>query len=554
MSVYSYHTFILPFIWKSNNSKPVEEEYAKFKKNFDQNPNWRGTNLEGEFKLSYEEVYSTKDDMLSLYKEYQYFHPYVRKAIYGYEDEIVSNYVFRPELIRNKAEYHIVKKEKYYKLMLNAIRLKIYNTGVALFIMECENHGIDGNGDPQNSLNAVKDINDYGRRITIPFIDPNYAICADKLWVQFENSRYEEDFLATMKSVKGEQDLLTRVSLTNICEVIKGFLEEGSEYSFSSRQALDEKSFFVYPALDDRMFVACMVSDEEKTQSMLRVSEVGDQRRYAYEQNEDIQKELYELVFVDPAGDCTMQEYSMRAQYLEERLYKRWFDYNSIYSITNQSMIMLSSASETNCPFLIDNFLTQYVQMACLGLAQRASLVKFKYEVSQLSAVLSRKKIEDDNIKVIMGLQKRYVAYQSQLSFDEVSPQEQGIEMYQLLKNALYIEKESETVKGQIEDLYETANTSLNYELSNVANVFLPLTVFLSICGFVFDHIALEDMEYENLLAYLNSQSSVTLKGIMTLFFGLIPILIGGLVVFLTYRIFRFIILKENILRKGIKK
>ena len=80
----------------------------------------------------------------------QYFNCSCLKAIYGFKlDEendlrIVNNYKFKPELIRNRAELciQVVKKDNIveYKLLLNAIRLKVFNTNIAIMIFEAENH------------------------------------------------------------------------------------------------------------------------------------------------------------------------------------------------------------------------------------------------------------------------------------------------------------------------------------------------------------------------------------------------------------------------------
>jgi len=180
-SIYSYHTFVLPFTWEMNKVES-KQEYKELKKVFDSNPFWMRTDLEdfSNYKgISSKPDVKTFDDIKGFYKEYQYFYPHVRKALYGGKDDICTNYLFEPSW--KNGEYHIIKGEKHYMLNINAIRVKVYNTGVALFIMECENRGKDGNGNDQTSISAVKDINDYGRRITLPFIDTQSSVCADRL-------------------------------------------------------------------------------------------------------------------------------------------------------------------------------------------------------------------------------------------------------------------------------------------------------------------------------------------------------------------------------------
>ena len=190
--VYGYHTFILPFTWEIPGVNQ-NDEYEKLKKVFDENNFWKNTDLKDRYDILSKADNVSFDDVRCFYKEYQYFFPYVRKAIYGGEDDICANYKF--EATSNNGTYHIFKGDKHYKLHINAIRVRLLNTGIGLFIMECENHGIDGNSNSQTSIEALKNINDYGRRITLPFITKGFWITADKLMVDIPGiGSFEDDF------------------------------------------------------------------------------------------------------------------------------------------------------------------------------------------------------------------------------------------------------------------------------------------------------------------------------------------------------------------------
>ena len=211
--VYSYHTFILPFIWEGEASKRISMK--KFVGIFENNPNWQDTNLNDENRFPDFELRSDGTDELLFYKEHQYFHPYVRRAIYGTEPTLVRNFSFMPVNVNNKGKYYI-EKSKYcksvnrivtrkYMLMLNGIKLKIFNTGVALFIVECENHGVDAEGKSQASIEDVKNINDFGRRISLPFVPTEYktaSCCADKLTVEIPGvATFEDDYGSFIQSI-----------------------------------------------------------------------------------------------------------------------------------------------------------------------------------------------------------------------------------------------------------------------------------------------------------------------------------------------------------------
>ena len=98
---------------------------------------------------------------------------------------------------------------------------------------------------------------------------------------------------------------------------------------------------------------------------------------------------------------------------------------------------------------LIAAFLTQYVEMATLVLAQRTSLLSFEYMISEYAHGRSYN-VED--------IHKRYILFQSQILLNEVTSQQQGLELYDLLKQNLMIEKEQSEIKEQIEGLFEHRN------------------------------------------------------------------------------------------------
>ena len=88
------------------------------------------------------------------YKQYHYFNPAARNAIYAHEEansEIVWNYTYdmseaQEDWLRtrktadNKAEYVIKHGETEYHLKVNCIRLKLFNTGIGIILFELENY------------------------------------------------------------------------------------------------------------------------------------------------------------------------------------------------------------------------------------------------------------------------------------------------------------------------------------------------------------------------------------------------------------------------------
>lgn len=486
MSVCSYHTFILPFIWEGSSC--VRHTMQDFVTCFSCNPNWECTDVRNEYRLENTPELVSADDLLTFFKEHQYFHPYVRKAIFGYDPSIETNYSFIPGKIRNHGHYYIEKNNRKFDLLINGIKLKIFNTGVALFILECENHGIDADGMPQTSMNDIKQMNDYGRRISLPFIPSteweHTSLCADKLTISIDGlPLFESDFLGFIRNLnknRSSAQQLAQISLTHMCDIIKDILGFGGTIRFTSQRCEEKDQFYIYPALDDRMFVLCAAVNEEQANQFRAFCQNGFED--PYDQKDEVSMRLYEFVFVDPGdGQCTCRSKAMRKELLEKHVYLRWIDYGTLYSIANQSfMMLLNTASES---YLFESFLTQYVRMACICLVQRATLIHFQRLASSLSAHIEErgKSINHKTILQLMNLQERFVAYQSQLYFTEVSPQEQAIELYKMLQDSFYIERETVSLYERINSLEDAANTNLDFGFNRIALIFTLVSFVLAV-------------------------------------------------------------------------
>lgn len=482
-NVYSYHTFILPFVWKDESNS--FNTFDKFSEVFEKNDYW--TCYDPKDENSFRDL----DDEFSYYAEYQYFYPQIRSALYGFDEKVVKTYHFAYEQVHNKAHYYIEKKGRTYDLNINSINLKIYNTGIALLVIECENHGTDKDGKPQNTLADVKNINDYGRRITLPFIPekPDDSICADSLEIFIPGlAKFKTDFRYYIEKISKTKDKKSLISLNYLSGFIKGILSYESSYQFSSKVSSNKGSFYIHPCLDDRMFVVALVIDKNQTEEFL--GEKTEQGEYAYEKNIDLAKSLYEFVFIDPDGVCSCQNKKMREELLKKHIYKRWFDKKSIYGIAAQSLVMLFDGDFAP---LIDSFLTIYVRMACLCLAQRASLMLFQKEAADISRLIHEKenKIRMSAVTSLMDLQERFSAFESQICFAEISAQEQGIELYSMFTESFFIEKELKNVKSQIDGLHDATDTYLDFGFNKIALIFTLIGAALGVLALIdFEDIA----------------------------------------------------------------
>ena len=96
------------------------------------------------------------------------------------------------------------------------------------------------------------------------------------------------------------------------------------------------------------------------------------------------------------------------------------------------------------------------------------------------------KSLDKKTITKLMNLQERFVAFQSQLSFNEVTPQEQGIEIYDLLRKFMFIDKETEALNARLDILEDASDTNLDFGFNKIALSFTYISCFLAVFQDIF--------------------------------------------------------------------
>lgn len=417
---YSYHTFIFPFVWSGmKGKKQSRKKFAKYiSKNWELIP-IKETDISG-------------NDLV--YNQYQYFNAASRSAVFtelkdkvnDYNDAIVWNYEYIfPKTVETKSEsadelYHyVIKKDDFEaRLKIERIRLKLFESDIGVIIFELENH-------QDSSEDFVNKVNDYGRRIFMPFSDKKTcSSCAKYINIKaaFSTKEYLE---------------------SEVCNRVKSPLKHSIAYMllFDSK-----KDITIEPIIDDRMFVACYY----KNSAFINELKEWEKGEYSYLSSainelpgdtQNLANRLYRYVFVD-AKDISCYSRTLLEDMLKKHIYHRWIELGTISGISEYSMVSLTTNDPP--PHLAPAFLTEYVEMAIIALAQRASLLNFEKRLSECAC----------GNQSIESVHKEYLLFQSQLLLSEVTPQQQGIELYNMLLENLFIEKQARDIEKQIQSLY----------------------------------------------------------------------------------------------------
>ena len=444
--VYSFHTFILPFTYKQGD-QGEDKDRNEFEKLLEKNKAWQKVNWSKDELPEYDLCkWNDDQDSSSAYATFQYFNAAGRAAILGTDKgyAIVSKYLFKPQNQKDNMIYKInIPTGRSYELKVYAIRLQVYDNNVAILIIESTYNGNGGTGET-----AIKEINQYGRRIRMPFIPKKliYGETAEfiKLGIGVDDKPFGVNFAELLEDFEmGSNPPLLFIPDFILRLLDYGSCEQWANYS-KNQENKSRDTFIIQPINDDRMFVACSVCDEE----LLRCyKEKNWQDRYLYQSDYNLARRLYSILFVDK-DSATCQNQQMIQKILEKSVYGRWLDCGTLHAATHHSMVCLTGKYNNDMIkyTVVRPFLTEYVEMLTLVLAQRATIIVLQDAASRLS-----NKGKDK----LMDLQKKYVALQNQLLLFEVTPQEQGIEMYQLLRRQLYLTEEQDVLEKQLHNLYE---------------------------------------------------------------------------------------------------
>ena len=506
---YSYHTFVYPFSYEAIDSIRMREEACDWilEAFYMDEINMPGKSEEEleEFRLQY--------------NAFQYFFPKARQNMFNLQgsDDISELYKYKLDYTR-ESEYIIGKKEQSYHLRINNIRLALFKElKVGILSFETEYH-------PKTSDNHFEEalsINEFGRRLYPPYLTKDNLPTAEQIQLQlFPGARGDNS----------SESFHINFNIKNsMFDNKPGLVEELLPRAKGKSIISDIK-----PILDDRMYVISLIRDDVLSNgSQLNRFGIGTKNvNLDCEEGMKLAQDIYKFIFVD-SKDCTCQNRSMLKEKLEEHLYARWVNYGTLHGITEYSMVCITGTNEGCIPAVITPFLMHYTEMVKLGIAQRSALVRLETEVGEVCKSLSieRKLTGDDRKKEldeINNVWKKYILFQNELLMPEVTFQEQGVELYQMLKASLKITELNDYIDSELNNLHDVANmeyAQIEQEANSKTNRSLNL---LAVVGTI---LAAVGMAQDYLNTGKNESISITTLSVKY-FSGFIALLILTIVVF----------------------
>ncbi|MCE5210237.1 MAG: CorA family divalent cation transporter [Deltaproteobacteria bacterium] len=507
------------------------------------------------------------------YNEYSYFHDYTRTALFGKlkcdengplnKSDLFSKQtpkfvscLFSRRTQKGVLEMRIKHKEEniektaIYNLAVDSISLRLFETGIAILAIELLNY-------KHSEFNDILRINDYGRRVYPQFLGSEtggeieavkYAFLADSITMTLNSPVEPENFHLGDFFIKGHDHLHLGKHITSLL---------GDDFV---------NKFRIEPIIDDRMFTLCWYGNDalidklihkdekenQKVETENHQQEAAEEHRLTiHEQPFESSQEWYRFVFLD-GNVCMCQDKKMLRSHIESTTYRRWVQWSTLYGLSRYSMVCLTGITAPD--FIKTHMRRQYRLMAEILLAQRASIITFFRRVADISNSIDG--LDEDNGGVSQERQKResitkdirklnrdFLGFKNRLWFIEITPQEQGIEMYDMAMKNMGLEKQIEELKDEIKELYEYAemqndrfsaeeNTKLNKQmliLTILAAVAIPISLIFAGWGMSKDFV--EKKSWKEIFTVLNNcLSSPFVDTIIIALIMTITIIIGVIV------------------------
>lgn len=518
--LYSHHIFLFPFKWEKINPKDdtLEEKFdVKF---------FRHELTKGDWKRKPFNI-----ECFDHYNEFNYFYDYVREIMYDLDRDLDPNP--NDEDLLNHFEYIFPEGYTYniklgdqeiFSLIIDSILLNVYRTGTAVLSFHLRNHSYSDQRD-------ILKINKFGRRLYVPFFDlepdsiytgnsdktsKEKLLCAtkkseipDAMWIgnpgiQKDDKLLFEDFekFKEIKNIKKGPFILPRfiegLFLTKLLTTDK-YKNKGSK-------------IFISPVLDDRMHVVSWYGNTELVNSLNKISECTDfalegdyindnrdkKNRYSFENSESKESQWwYSYIFCDSPEPMHKDRF-VRQKLLQENTYSRWIDWGTLFGMSRFSFVMLTSnfSDLGEATFLVRHLQSIYYKMAELCLVQRTTMLSFSDEVTHVSNLLSKQntsknkgidkaKIKNSRVTLnkIDNLYKHYILFVNKIYFREVTTQEQGIELYDMMQNIMRIPRDVKDLDDEIGELNQFASKEEAHNLTRIATLFIIPTLIASLLG-----------------------------------------------------------------------
>lgn len=395
-------------------------------------------------------------DKIALFNEKQYFYPHIHNILYdnGTENSPIKHYKRK---LAGGEKYAVTVDTQTFVLDVEAINVNLYD-GLGVLSFHLLNTDIR-----QKDPDSILKINQYGRRVMPPF------------YAEIKDNHPRAELAEKIEILDNEGKSI--------------FLEDFSHFTYDDTWKAGNfitsilGPLDIAPVIDDRMFVLCYYENSKEMNRIADAKPLSQSfSRSKYNEGDVCKDFWYKYVFVD-GGSATCNGDDMYCDLLRKQTYSRWEHpiWGTEYGVSRYSLVALTT--ETAPHFLLDYFETIYTRMAELVLCQRTAIVLFSKKVRQLSE-------QSDQYEDSFQLSNQYLHFVNRFWYKDITSQDQGVELYTLLRSTLNIDNHEATLREQIIQLHNKISEKSNnmiedrsYKLNLMAGLIIPFTIFVSLAG-----------------------------------------------------------------------
>lgn len=466
--LYSYHSFIFPFEWHSlepidpqNYLKHIGKQMLNYGGDWERRSSWRHPKT------------------IAQYNEANYFYEFARNVLYDSGEEDSLQYHYYNTVAEQGCKYIIELQDgSNYQLEVDDIVLSFFDTGVGIISFHLLNKEAS-----QSSPNDILKINALGRRIYPPFFDVDQSAIGTQDFFEYDN------WDAGLSGCKSRNEIAKEIRIEKDGE--RWIADDFSNWI--SNQRLEQEPGLIKqlipepllhkmkmtPVLDDRMFTVCWYGNKKLVENIKGTKPDSD-----YQNNEW----WYQYVFVDGAGK-TCQNDRMTQELLKKSTNDRWAEYGTYYGVSRYSFVVLTDHISVNAfaAIVSSHVQTIYYKIAMIGLLQRASILRFSEDI----ASITKHPVGDKQAgQLVNTLNRQYIRFVNSIYFREITAQEQGIELYDMLQEQMRLPEQISSLQYEIQELHQythgveedNRNKKLD-KLTYMAALFIVPSFILSYLG-----------------------------------------------------------------------
>ena len=234
------------------------------------------------------------------------------------------------------------------------------------------------------------------------------------------------------------------------------------------------------------------LSDKERKNkpAQLYYEQLGDERAHAmvYLTLDDPsllpEDQHYRLAFLDQGGEGWEYNADFLRPQAKDIFYDRFWHVKTRYMVTGYSFGVLTATDAP--PYLFQHFQQHYFMLTLLALIQKNSLLIFWDRLTNLLTDFSA--TSGREVREIYHNEQRWLAqdfsyYLARFDFSEVSNQLQPLELFEMMRRNMRVDKVKAEVLQQLEYARDIENGNYEEGLTKLANRWIPVSLALAFLG-----------------------------------------------------------------------